>query len=251
MIDKEDLAQWAQDLNWADYVDDENVFHSLNNLKKLIENMGDPDDDEDLLRIKVVACGDGAVGKTSLLISYAQGTFPEGYVPTVFENYAKTVEDNGEKIHLHLWDTAGQEEYDRLRPLSYPGADVVLLAFSLVTKTTYESIQEKWYPEVEHYIADVPIILVGTKLDLRENEIPDPSTGLFDPVSHEEGKELMKEIGAHAYVELSAKTGDNLESLFQKVLEIGKSNHPAVAAEVARPRKGGNQKKKDRGCYLL
>jgi small GTP-binding protein len=67
------------------------------------------------------------------------------YVPTVFENYTAQMELNNEQVLLHLWDTAGQEDYDRLRPLSYPGADVVLLCFCLVSEATYEAISEKVY----------------------------------------------------------------------------------------------------------
>ena len=76
------------------------------------------------------------------------------------------------KIELGLWDTAGQEEYDRLRPLSYANANVFLLCFSIVNPVSYQNITAKWYKEVIHYCPDVPLILVGTKLDLRE----DPAT---------------------------------------------------------------------------
>lgn len=74
---------------------------------------------------------------------------------------------------------------DRLRPLSYPGADIVLLCFSLVTEASFDSVKDKWFPEVDHYVKNVPTILVGTKADLREAKQPDPSTGEFNPVSKE------------------------------------------------------------------
>eukprot|EP01130_Rhizamoeba_saxonica_P002047 TRINITY_DN1184_c0_g1_i2.p1 TRINITY_DN1184_c0_g1~~TRINITY_DN1184_c0_g1_i2.p1 ORF type:complete len:235 (+),score=65.89 TRINITY_DN1184_c0_g1_i2:176-880(+) len=192
---------------------------SLLNLQSKIEDS--PDEGE--TRIKLVAVGDGAVGKTSLLISFAKGTFPDAYVPTVFENYTAQMDHSRAeegKVLLHLWDTAGQEDYDRLRPLSYPGADVILLCFSLVTESSFESIVGKWNPEITHYIKDVPKVLVGTKVDLREAELPDPSTGDYEPVSTEQGESLAEEIGAEKFIEVSAKTGKKLHKLFQETVDI-------------------------------
>jgi hypothetical protein len=67
------------------------------------------------------------------------------------------------KVELTLWDTAGQEDYDRLRPLSYPDTDVILMCFSVDSPDSLENIPEKWTPEVKHFCPNVPIILVGNK----------------------------------------------------------------------------------------
>ena len=71
------------------------------------------------------------------------------------------------KVELALWDTAGQEDYDRLRPLSYPDTDVILICFSIDSPDSLQNVVEKWTPEVRHFCPKVPVILVGNKRDLR------------------------------------------------------------------------------------
>jgi len=215
--DRKKVAEWANEQSWSDLIVDDEVYATL---VKLRAHLTRTEDDGTDSRIKLVVVGDGAVGKTSMLISYAKGSFPETYVPTVFENYTAQIVHKDKKVLLHLWDTAGQEDYDRLRPLSYPGSDIVLLCFSLVTEASFNSIKEKWYPEVDHYVKDVPTILVGTKVDLREAKAPDPGTGEYKPVSTEMGQKLAKEIGAEHYIEVSAKTNANLKELFQHAVSI-------------------------------
>jgi len=239
----------------------------LSKLKSLVDGGDDGGEDGDI-RVKLVAVGDGAVGKTSLLIAYAKGNFPETYVPTVFENYTAQMDHNGKKVLLHLWDTAGQEDYDRLRPLSYPGADIVLLCFSLVTEASFESVKDKWFPEVDHYVKNVPTLLVGTKVDLRNEKLPDPSTGEFNPVSDEQANKMVEEVGAEKFIAVSAKKGTNLKELFNDAVTIAlaardiaeKGNdkpsapkpkdHDAPSAPVV-VRKTQQKKKREGGCVLL
>ncbi|THU57159.1 hypothetical protein C4D60_Mb03t00580 [Musa balbisiana] len=187
--------------------------------------------------IKCVTVGDGAVGKTCMLISYTSNTFPMDYVPTVFDNFSANVVVDGNTVNLGLWDTAGQEDYNRLRPLSYRGADVFLLAFSLISKASYEN----WIPELKHYAPGVPIILVGTKLDLRDDDqflIDHPSAV---PISTAQGEELRKLIGAPAYVECSSKTQQNIKAVFDAAIKV-----------VLQPPKQKKKKKKSQmGCYIM
>uniref|UniRef100_A0A452ZJG1 Uncharacterized protein n=1 Tax=Aegilops tauschii subsp. strangulata TaxID=200361 RepID=A0A452ZJG1_AEGTS len=67
----------------------------------------------------------------------------QDYIPTVFDNFSANVSVDGNIVNLGLWDTAGQEDYSRLRPLSYRGADVFVLAFSLISSASYENVLKK------------------------------------------------------------------------------------------------------------
>ena len=92
--------------------------------------------------IKCVVCGDGEVGKTGLLITFTTSSFPSHYLPTVFDSFSKDLEVDGTSVTLNLWDTAGQEEYARLRTLSYPGTDVFIICFSLVSPSSLDNVRD-------------------------------------------------------------------------------------------------------------
>ncbi|KAH0563410.1 Rho- protein rac1A [Trichoglossum hirsutum] len=137
-----------------------------------------------------------------------------------FDNYSASVMVDGKPISLGLWDTAGQEDYDRLRPLSYPQTDVFLICFSIVSPPSFDNVKAKWHPEIEHHAPNVPVILVGTKLDLRE----DPATlenlrsKKMEPVSYEQAVQVSKDIKATKYLECSALTQRNLKSVFDEAI---------------------------------
>ncbi|EXJ90918.1 cell division control protein 42 [Capronia coronata CBS 617.96] len=170
--------------------------------------------------IKCVVVGDGAVGKTCLLISYTTNKFPSEYVPTVFDNYAVTVMIGDEPYTLGLFDTAGQEDYDRLRPLSYPQTDVFLVCFSVTSPASFENVREKWFPEVHHHCPGVPCLIVGTQTDLRDDpQVRDKlAKQKMQPVRKEDGERMAKELGAVKYVECSALTQYKLKDVFDEAI---------------------------------
>ncbi|KAF2133484.1 hypothetical protein P153DRAFT_363665 [Dothidotthia symphoricarpi CBS 119687] len=172
---------------------------------------------EPVMRRKLVIIGDGACGKTSLLSVFTLGYFPTRYVPTVFENYVTDCRVDGKSVQLALWDTAGQEDYERLRPLAYSKAHVILVGFSVDSPDSLENVKHKWAEEARERCPGVPIILVGLKKDLRE-----------DPLAQEEmrkkslrftttkqGSDMKEMIGARKYLECSSLTGDGVDDVFE------------------------------------
>jgi len=170
--------------------------------------------------VKLVCVGDGAVGKTSALLSFAEGAYPVEYVPTVFDNYSSTFMVDQVPTNLNLWDTAGQEDYDRLRPLSYPYTDVFIVMFSTVSPASFLNVKNKWLPEIKHHCPDASVLLVGTKIDMRE----DNETKAFladkklSPVLFSAGEALASEIKAYKYVEISSLRQIGIRNCFEEAV---------------------------------
>ncbi|KAJ1713117.1 GTP-binding protein [Aspergillus flavus AF70] len=212
---------------------------------------------------KFVVVGDGGCGKTCLLISYSQGYFPEKYVPTVFENYiTQTVHRaSGKTVELALWDTAGQEEYDRLRPLSYPETDLLFVCFAIDCPASLENVMDKWYPEVLHFCPTTPIILVGLKSDLRNKRtcIELLKTQGLTPVTPEQGQTVARRMNA-SYIECSSKEMRGVDGVFEMAVDTVVSaeeqfswnNRQSHSASGKATGGGGGPKKvKKRTCKIL
>lgn len=178
------------------------------------------------LSVKVVLVGDGGCGKTSLLMAFGIGAFPERYSPTVFERHNVNLQMKGKPVCLQIWDTAGQDDYDRLRPLFYPNASVLLLCFDVTSPNSFENIFNRWYPEVTHFCKGVPIIVVGCKTDLRKDQtqVNKLRRDVLEPVTYHKGQEMARSVGAVAYLECSALLHDNVHAVFQEAVEVALSS---------------------------
>ncbi|XP_046341830.1 cell division control protein 42 homolog isoform X1 [Haliotis rufescens] len=178
----------------------------------------------DLQCVKCVLVGDGAIGKTSLVVSYTTNGYPTEYVPTAYDNYTVVVTVDKKPIRLNLCDTAGQAEsiddFDSLRPLCYPNTDVFLLCFSVVSPTSFHNIMEKWVPEVRKHCPKAPVILVGTQCDLRNDVkvLIELARYKEQPVPESDAIRLAEEIGALQYMECSALTQKNLKEVFDSAI---------------------------------
>ena len=162
--------------------------------------------------IKCVAIGDGAIGKTCMLISYSTNLFPEEHVPTVFDNYQSSVMVDGKNYVLGMWDTSGQDDYDRLRPLSYNGTDIFLVCFAVNSITSFNNVKSKWIVEKQNYAKDVPFILVGLKTDLR-------GTGGTPVVTKSMAEQMCVDLKAVKYMECSARTQQGLKQVFDEAIQ--------------------------------
>lgn len=183
---------------------------------------------------KLVIVGDGACGKTSLLSVFAMGEMPLTYQATVFENYVAELRLDGKPVQLALWDTAGQEEYERLRPLSYSKSHVIVIAFALDAPDSLDNVSAKWIEEVRSLCgSSVPVVLVGCKKDLRDAGAH--SGAKF--VTTEQGQRIALEIGARAYHECSALMNEGVDEVFEKATRLSM----LVRDGEARPRKQTNR----------
>ena len=198
--------------------------------------------------VKCVVVGDGAVGKTSLLISYTTNSFSLDYAPTIFDNYSALLMVDAKPVNLGLWDTAGQDDYDRLRPLSYPQTDVFLVAYSCVSPASLDNVRTKWVPEIRHHCPNTPFVLVGTKVDLVDDDaiLQRLRERGLSPVSDLQASQLATELGAVAHHRVSAATGDNVKAVFVEAVRAAIFPKPAAKGDKKNKHAGAGG-----GCTLF
>lgn len=177
--------------------------------------------------------GDGACGKTSLLNVFTRGYFPTVYEPTVFENYVHDIFVDNVHIELSLWDTAGQEEFDRLRSLSYDDTHAIMLCFSVDSKDSLENVESKWVGEIAENCQGVKLVLVALKCDLREQNTDDEGGAeegreggnreKKEMINYNQGLEVARRINALRYLECSAMRNRGVNEAFTEAARVALS----------------------------
>ncbi|CAE6426254.1 unnamed protein product [Rhizoctonia solani] len=181
---------------------------------------------------KIVVCGDGGCGKTSLLNVFTRGFFTQVYEPTVFENYVQDIKVDDQLVELSLWDTAGQEDFDRLRSLSYADTHLIMLCFSVRPKVdnaiSLENVESKWIEEVLEHCPGVKIVLVALKCDLRDDPVVRDRLSRFGsrPVIYEEGLAVARRIRASRYLECSSKYNRGVTEVFNESARVSINTRP-------------------------
>lgn len=174
---------------------------------------------------KIVVIGDPVCGKTCLLQVFKSNEFPKEYLPTVVDNFIKEVEyEKDNFISLAFLDTAVQQDYDKIRPLSYQGIDVVLFCFAIDNSESLTNIESKWLKEIKKHCPSTTYMLVGLKEDLRDSETDDKS-GL---ITFEQAKSTANKMKIADYIECSALTRKNVDLVFQKAAKLAVNRNSKI-----------------------
>jgi uncharacterized protein len=160
---------------------------------------------------KLLMLGDASVGKTSLTHRYITGVFVDSPRLTIgVDFFSKKVKlSNGKKVKLQIWDFGGEERFRFLLPTYSKGSNAGLFLYDITSHKSLESLPD-WLEILRKNAGDFPIILIGTKLDLGEHR----------EVSMEEAAEAAKKFQIAGHIELSSKTGENVENLFQSITHL-------------------------------
>ena len=220
--------------------------------------------------VKMMLIGDAGVGKTTFLFTVTIGAFPGEWCPVLFDAGSTMHMIDGYAVSISLWDTAGQADYVRLRPLGYPSTDIFIIAYSVDRRASFEAVAHSWMPELAYHHSDYdsavssdvrrgdnpefaqrwhkpycegsllpPIALLGLRTDLADvvaSELSPGATRPSDFVTTEEGMELAQRIGASYFDECSARCDDPERDL----LPILHNCARLALAAANRPRTKGN-----------
>lgn len=168
--------------------------------------------DRTVVRCSVV--GDSMVGKTATVQAFTDSDAKD-YSPTIFENYAGTLSNEGEEFMVSIFDLSGQHEHEDLRAFTYTDSQAFVLCYSAIDQNSFQSVKDFWVPEIrKHARKKKPIVLVATQCNLRDTTSYDSDV----PVSTQDGESLAKEIEVACFLEISDVSKENSDKVFQQVV---------------------------------
>ncbi|KAH8825514.1 P-loop containing nucleoside triphosphate hydrolase protein [Flagelloscypha sp. PMI_526] len=167
--------------------------------------------------VHCVVVGEQGVGKTKLVLTYSSGAYPDYHVPWFCDFGRNNIQINNQGYSIQYIDCNCSEDYDRLRPLSYPSATIFLLCFSVVDPATFQKLPKRLFPEIHSAHPDAPVLLVGLKTDLRQDEetLKRLRNRKAKSITPEQGAAMAANLGVAEYLECSALTGDGLNQVFE------------------------------------
>jgi small GTP-binding protein len=153
---------------------------------------------------KLLLIGDSGVGKSCLLLRFADDTYTESYISTIGVDFKiRTIELDGKTIKLQIWDTAGQERFRTITSSYYRGAHGIIVVYDVTDQESFANVKQ-WLHEIDRYACEnVNKLLVGNKSDLSSKRV----------VAYDTAKEFADNLGIE-FLETSAKNADNVEQAF-------------------------------------
>ena len=159
---------------------------------------------------KIMMLGDASVGKTSLTYRYISGFFMQDLRLTIgVDFYSKTTEFNNKKVKLQIWDFGGEERFRFLLSQYCKGANGAFFLYDITNVQSLNHLPD-WTQILREYAGDIPIMLIGSKVDLDE----------YRTIPREDGILAAKKYNLASFIELSSKTGQNVEKAFEEMTEI-------------------------------
>ncbi|XP_063703789.1 ras-related protein Rab-1A [Culicoides brevitarsis] len=192
---------------------------------------------------KLLLIGDSGVGKSCLLLRFADDTYTESYISTIGVDFKiRTIELEGKTIKLQIWDTAGQERFRTITSSYYRGAHGIIVVFDCTDQESFNNVKQ-WLEEIERYACEnVNKLLVGNKCDLQAKKVVDTATAT----------EYANQLGI-PFLETSAKNATNVEQAFLTMAaeiknRVGPSSAATGPAQSINITQGKNVEQSKGGC---
>lgn len=180
----------------------------MENNEKEEDIQEDPDNPFILLKLKILLIGDSNVGKTSILLHYVDNVFPDEHIATIGLEYKeKTLIYRTFKIKLQVWDTAGEERFRAISKSIFRGTHGVIFVYDITNKESFSNVKN-WRKEIENVEQNLQGEIIGNKIDLDDER--------------KVNKNSLQELGEKynmPYMEVSAKTGENIKAAFDKLVD--------------------------------